>query len=141
MAYAPLETGSFNYKYFWKDIQCDIEAPFICKHNPDFFGFHKLSNLVLDVSVDVKLSSMSLSTCLAICTAQEDSISISFVLKDRCICAKGKIFFKAVQRNFAMHTQVSIIRNTYVQMQDRTVEFYSVSVGIHLTFTSLNILK
>ena len=100
LAYAPLETGSFNYKYFWKDIQCNIEAPFICKHNPDFLGFHKLSNLVLDVSVDVKLSSMSLSTCLAICVAQEDSISISFVLKDRCICAKGKIFLQEIQINF-----------------------------------------
>ena len=67
--------------------------------------------MVLDVSVDVKLSSMSLSTCLAICVAQEDSISISFVLKDRCICAKGKIFLKEIQinfisRDFAIYTPI-----------------------------------
>ena len=92
LVYAPLETKGLNYKYFWKDLPCDIKAPFICKHNPDFLGFHKLSNLVLDKSIDIKISSMSLTTCLTICKVQGDT-HIAFVLEDRCICAKGKFTY------------------------------------------------
>ena len=42
MVYAPLETQYITDKYFWKDVPCDVKAPFICKHNSDLLGFHKL---------------------------------------------------------------------------------------------------
>ena len=100
LVYAPLEDKYHpNDKYFWKDVPCDVKAPFICKYNPDLLGFHKLSNLVLDKSMDIRLASMSLTTCLAICKAQTDTTHIAFILEDRCICAKGTakiipIFFR-----------------------------------------------
>ena len=96
MVLAPLEKHHLDnlgtsQKYFWKDVPCDVQAPFICKHNPDFYGFHKLSNLVLEKSIDIVLASMSLTTCLTICKVQADVSQIAFILEDRCICAKSKL--------------------------------------------------
>ena len=88
--YAPLETEDITYKYFWKNVPCTVKAPFICKHNPDLLGFHKLSNLVLEKSLDIRLPSMSLTTCLAICHAQTDASHIAFILEDRCVCAQSR---------------------------------------------------
>ena len=92
LVYAPVEKSESDFKYYWKDVPCDVQAPFICKHNPDFLGFHKLSNLVLDKSVDIQLSSMSITTCLTICQVQADVTHIAFILEERCICAKSKLF-------------------------------------------------
>ena len=91
LVYAPLETSGLDYKYFWKSVPCDVKASFICKHNPDFLGFHKVSNLVLDKSLDIKIQSMSITTCLTLCHAQADVTHVAFILEDRCICAKSKI--------------------------------------------------
>jgi len=93
LAYAPLETKDITEKYFWKDVPCDVKAPFICKHNPELLGYHKLSNLVLDISIDIRIPSMSLTTCLMICKAQTDPSHIAFILEDRCICSKGMVQF------------------------------------------------
>ena len=92
LVYAPVENSELDFKYYWKDVPCDVKAPFICKHNSDFLGFHKLSNLVLDKSIDIRVSSMSLTTCLTICKVQGDT-HIAFVLEDRCICSKSKFTY------------------------------------------------
>ena len=91
LVYAPLETSGLDYKYFWKSVPCDVKASFICKHHPDFLGFHKVSNLVLDKSLDIKIQSLSLTTCLTLCHAQADVAHIAFILEERCICAKSKM--------------------------------------------------
>ena len=67
-----------------------MKAPFICKHNPDFLGFHRLDHLVLDVTVNVKMPSMSLTTCFAICHSTPEPSNIAFILGDQCVCGKGK---------------------------------------------------
>ena len=51
MVYAPLETEYITDKYFWKDVPCDVKAPFICKHNSDLLGFHKLRLSLFDCLV------------------------------------------------------------------------------------------
>ena len=51
MVYAPLETQYITDKYFWKDVPCDVKAPFICKHNSDLLGFHKLRLSLFDYLV------------------------------------------------------------------------------------------
>ena len=94
MVYAPLETKYITDKYFWKDVPCDVKAPFVCKHNSDLLGFHKLSNLVLEKSLDIRIPSMSLTTCLTVCKAQADPSHIAFILEDRCICAKDTAKYK-----------------------------------------------
>ena len=104
VAYAPLEALRHEYKFFWKDISCDTKAPFVCRHNPDFLGFHKLSDLELDVTLDVKIPSMSMTTCLALCQATTEPTQIVFVLENRCICSKGSPQFK---------TPVYKIKNRY----------------------------
>ena len=91
MVFAPLEASGLSFKYTWKSVPCNTKAPFICKHNPDFLGFHKLSNLVLDESLDIRIPSMSQGTCLTLCHAQTEVTSVAFILEDRCICAKSKI--------------------------------------------------
>ena len=93
LVYAPVQKSELDFKYYWKDVPCDVKAPFICKHNPDFLGFHKLSNLVLDKTIDIKLPSMSVTTCLTICQVQADVTHIAFILEERCICAKSKLLF------------------------------------------------
>jgi len=57
---------------------------------PDFLGFHKLSDLVYSVSVDIELSSMTLTTCFLICKRSDENIYVAIILESRCICAKGK---------------------------------------------------
>ena len=49
------------------------------------------SNVVLDKSLDIKIQSMSITTCLTLCHAQADATHVAFILEDRCICAKSKI--------------------------------------------------
>ena len=51
MVYAPLETKYISDKYFWKDVPCDVKAPFVCKHNSDLLGFHKLRLSPIDFLV------------------------------------------------------------------------------------------
>lgn len=94
LAYGILDFYEPDYKFTWRDIPCDLEAPFICKHNPDLMGFHKLSNLVLDISLSLELPSNSLTTCLAICHATADPTHVAFILEDKCICAKGSAKYK-----------------------------------------------
>ena len=88
---APLETAHFTSEHFWKDISCKMKAPFICKYNSDFLGFHKLRNLIIDKTIDVTMDSMSLTTCIALCQASIEPTHIVFLLKKKCICAKGII--------------------------------------------------
>lgn len=92
MAYAPIESENINYKYFWRNIPCGTKAPFICQYNPDLLGYHKLSNLVVDKTLDVKLPSMSATTCLSLCQVTSEASQVAFILEDRCICSKCKIF-------------------------------------------------
>ena len=93
IAYTPIESTLVDQKYSWHGIPCDMKAPFICKHNPDFLGFHRLDHLVLDVTVNVKMPSMSLTTCFAICHSTPEPSNIAFILGDQCICGKGKKIF------------------------------------------------
>ena len=53
----------------------------------------RFSNLVLEKSIDIRIPSMSLTTCLTVCKAQTDPSHIAFILEDRCICAKGKLIY------------------------------------------------
>ena len=106
MVYAPLETQYITDKYFWKDVPCDVKAPFICKHNSDLLGFHKLSNLVLEKSLDIRIPSMSLTTCLTVCKAQTDPSHIAFILEDRCICAKGKLIYNDYKLFFLLKNYI-----------------------------------
>ena len=92
LVYAPIQE-THTYKYYWKDVPCNTKAPFICEHNPDFLGFHKLSNLELDVMVDMTSASNSLSTCLATCHAQ-DQVHVAFIFEERCICARTGAKYK-----------------------------------------------
>ena len=60
---------------------------------PDFFGFHKISQLVVTSLADFDLPEMSLTTCLAVCAATTDDVThVAIVLETRCICAKGLLF-------------------------------------------------
>ena len=93
LAYAPIESALINYKYFWKDLPCDTKASFICRHNSDFLGYHKLTHLVLEKSVDVMLPSMTATVCLGICKVQSDATHVAVILESRCICAKGNFNF------------------------------------------------
>jgi hypothetical protein len=45
---------------------------------------------------DVATSSMSLTTCLAICAATADPVQVAMVLESRCICAKGRFRFDGI---------------------------------------------
>ena len=115
IAYASKQTkhtsSSDDYKYQWEHIPCDFKAPFICKHNPDFLGFHKLSNLVFGDSLllDMRLPSMSLTTCLLFCQATAEPTHITYTLQDRCICAKGTylslLFFCSIISKFLIFSK------------------------------------
>jgi hypothetical protein len=56
----------------------------------DFLGFYKLSAMTLVPQVDVDISSISLTTCLALCAATTDPSQLAVVIQSRCICSKGK---------------------------------------------------
>ena len=65
-------------------------VPLLATGKSNGLGF---SNLVLEKSLDIRIPSMSLTTCLTVCKAQPDPSHIAFILEDRCICAKGKLIY------------------------------------------------
>ena len=91
-AYSPIESILINHKYYWRDIPCDLKAPFICKHNPDFLGFHRFEDVIFDVMIDVEISSMSLTMCLSLCKATLEISEVAFTTGKRCICSKGNVY-------------------------------------------------
>ena len=70
-------------------MPCDVKAPFICKHNPDLLGFHRLIDLIIDPVLDIEITAMSLTTCLSLCRATLEVSQVAFVYENRCICARG----------------------------------------------------
>ena len=89
VAYSPIESKQINHKYFWRDIPCGVKAPYICKHNPDFLGFHRIDDLIIEPVLDVQITAMSLTTCLSLCRATLEISQVAFIIENRCICAKG----------------------------------------------------
>ena len=66
----------------------------------------RFSNLVLEKSLDIRIPSMSLTTCLAVCKAQTDPSHIAFILEDRCICAKGKLIYNDYKLFFLLKNHI-----------------------------------
>jgi hypothetical protein len=54
---------------------------------PDFLGFHNIANLKVNPLLDIDISSMSLTTCLALCSSLTSQVAI--IAEGRCICSQG----------------------------------------------------
>jgi hypothetical protein len=71
-------------------MDCETRAKYACQYNPDFLGYHRLEDLVLDTSVDVSgVPSMTLTTCLSLCQATVVPSEVAVLRGQRCICSKG----------------------------------------------------
>ncbi len=86
---SPDRNHAFRYQY--DDMDCKMQAPYVCQYNPDFQGFHRIEDLTLDPTLDVVIGSMSLTTCLALCHATVGPTVVAVLKGTRCICSKGAV--------------------------------------------------
>ena len=67
-----------------------------------------ISQLVIDPSLDIQMSSMSLTTCLVLCQARTDTIHVAVLLGTRCICTKGDFKIKFRERLNDVHDGLQV---------------------------------
>ena len=91
IAMSTLHSKDFSHttRHTLTDVDCDQKGKFACTYNPDFMGFHFLSNINYEAIIDVTLDSMTATTCLSYCKASNELSVIAILLKKRCICSKG----------------------------------------------------
>lgn len=88
IAYKWLGPGGYSDEFEWRYVDCNIKAGFICGPNPDFLGYFQLKNVRGSIWRDLVDPQMSLTSCLADCSARQkdQTLGVTMVLKDRCIC-------------------------------------------------------
>ena len=65
----------------------------------DFRGFHKISNIEFNNLrfLDIEDETMSLTTCIALCSSSNVAPFYAMVIGQRCVCAAGNNIYRNKQ--------------------------------------------
>ena len=91
LALSTLHSADYNhnYRFMLSDVDCQEQGKYACTYNPDFMGFHFVSDITYEGLVDVTFGAMSATTCLAYCKSTVEQSVLAILVGERCICSKG----------------------------------------------------